>query len=73
MPRPLLTNKFLIDETGAEYGKLMVIERMHNTGSNGSRYRCECECGREVFAKGQHLRNGTKTCCSWCKTNKGGA
>lgn len=57
---------------GQKFGKLTVIERSPNKGSNGAiRWICECDCGEKCEAVGSDLRNGRKTHCGCSrKTNK---
>lgn len=51
----------LINEIGNKYGRLTVIERAENR--NGVRWRCRCECGKEIEVLGTSLRSGnTKSC-----------
>ena len=51
----------LINEIGNKYGRLTVIERAEN--KNGVRWRCRCECGKEIEVLGTSLRSGnTKSC-----------
>lgn len=52
----------LICLTGAVYKRLTVIERVPN-GKRGVRWRCVCECGRNVIAYGRDLVAGIKGSC----------
>lgn len=53
----------LIDMTGQRFGRLLVKER----GKNGKRgkvyWRCQCDCGKEVSVRGDHLRDGRVHSC----------
>lgn len=52
-----------IDLTGQKFGRLTVKERAENSKQNRARWKCICDCGREVIVEGQHLRSGvTKSC-----------
>src|ERR1700722_4995249 len=52
-----------IDITGQKFGRLTVIEYSHKTSSRASIWKCLCECGKEVFIHGAHLKDGhTKSC-----------
>lgn len=53
----------VIDETGKVYGYLTVIERVENDKSGRAKWKCRCQCGKEVIVLGKHLRSGnTKSC-----------
>lgn len=53
----------LIDMTGARVGRLTVLDRAGN-GRRGKVYwRCRCDCGAEVAARGDHLRYGLVQSC----------
>ena len=53
----------LIDLTGKKFGRLVVLERAENDWNKNPRWRCRCECGREVIVLGHLLRNGNTTSC----------
>ena len=48
----------LKDLVGHRCGRLIVIERAGSRG-RASRWRCQCDCGKEHFAIGTALRRGT--------------
>lgn len=54
----------LIDMAGVRYGRLVVIERdREKQVTHNLKWRCLCDCGREVTVLGTSLRNGaTKSC-----------
>jgi hypothetical protein len=53
----------LIDITGSVFTRLTVIERVEDYINGSARWRCRCECGKELVVLGQRLRNGhTKSC-----------
>jgi 5-methylcytosine-specific restriction endonuclease McrA len=62
----------LIDETGNRYGKLTVIKRMSSKGKRAA-WLCKCDCGNEVIKRGDHLRDGQKSCGRLCELQKGKA
>ena len=55
------------DEVGHFYGRLAVIERADNhifpNGNISARWRCVCQCGKEVVVIGSALRSGNTTSC----------
>lgn len=52
----------LKDLTGQKFGRLTVIERAENKGSQ-TYWRCKCECGKEVIVNAYCLtHNHTKSC-----------
>lgn len=54
----------IIDERGAKYGRLLVVDFSHTNGDNGRTYwKCKCTCGKEVIAQGKLLRNGHIKSC----------
>ncbi|HEL1065101.1 TPA: hypothetical protein TVE75_000515 [Streptococcus equi subsp. zooepidemicus] len=61
-----------IDLTGQRFGKLTVLNRAPTTEKEAT-WCCQCDCGKEIIARGSSLRNGaSQTCgCSrsdWAKT-----
>jgi len=48
------------NESGNRYGRLIVVERARVKRSlqarSGSTWRCMCDCGAELLARGQELR-----------------
>ena len=60
-----------VDETGARYGKLLVMARDTYTKGNGTRWLCKCECGRITSVRGADLRAGTYSSCGCTKAGKG--
>jgi hypothetical protein len=50
------------DLTGNKFGRLLVVS-FHEDGSNGGKWRCSCDCGKEKVAYGSNLVSGaTKSC-----------
>lgn len=50
------------DLTGSRFGRLSVLEFM-GTEAGRTRWRCLCDCGKEVVVKGIYLTTGdTKSC-----------
>ena len=47
---------------GERFGKLTVIEKVKD-GSNSSRWRCICDCGKEVIAFRYNLMSGVTSSC----------
>ena len=57
----------LIDLTGQKFGRLTVIERADEyvspKGQRHIRWLCNCDCGKQITVKGNHLKSGnTKSC-----------
>lgn len=52
------------DLTGKRFGNLVVLSRLpENTNSGGTRWRCKCDCGKEVEVAALNLSHGdTKSC-----------
>lgn len=53
----------LKDLTGQKFGRLTVIERAENTRCGQARWKCRCQCGKEVIITGELLRNGVTSSC----------
>jgi hypothetical protein len=52
------------DLTGQRFGRLVAVERILNyKGTTYTRYRCICDCGKEVVVYMGFLKNGTTTSC----------
>ena len=51
------------NEIGKRYGKLVVIEEAGIDSSKHKLWRCQCDCGNIIEARGSKLRNGEKTHC----------
>ena len=53
----------LIDLTGKQFGRLIVLSRAANSKSGRTRWNVQCSCGGEKTVDGAHLREGmTKSC-----------
>lgn len=50
-------------EIGNKYGHLTVIEEAGIDSSNHKLWKCRCDCGKEIIARGSRLRNGEKQDC----------
>lgn len=51
------------DLVGKQFSRLKVVERAENSKEGRARWRCICECGKEVVVLGKCLRSGhTKSC-----------
>lgn len=57
------------EESGNRYGKLFVIGRDLEAESEGVRWLCRCDCGKELSVEGYCLRNGNSTSCG-CKRSE---
>ena len=52
-----------IDLTGQKFGRLTVIERVENNKHGKARWKCECECGNDVFIPTGDLKSGRTQSC----------
>jgi hypothetical protein len=48
---------------GERFGLLRVLERAGSDRHGGALWRCACDCGREVSARGTELRRGSYGSC----------
>ena len=60
----------LIDETGNQYGRLIVLDRAESNKHGQPLWRCRCECGREVEVVGSSLRRGRMRSCGCLRKEK---
>lgn len=58
-----------LDMLGFRSGKLLVIQRVQNTPKGQARWKCRCNCGKEVLVEGSCLRSGNSTSCG-CKHHR---
>jgi hypothetical protein len=45
----------LVDRTGHQYGRLIVVSRAENDKRGNARWTCICECGKELVVAAKHL------------------
>lgn len=55
-------NRF-IDITGNRYDRLVVIEYIGNVNDNRQHWLCQCDCGKNITARGDSLKAGTTKSC----------
>ena len=55
--------------TGQRFGRLLVIEEVIKENSNGTYWKCKCDCGNETIVKGSTLNSGHTSSCG-CKTRE---
>lgn len=60
-----MTGNAFSDETGARYGRLVVLAKANLVGG-GARWHCVCDCGVETVVRGQGLRAGGSRSCGKC-------
>ena len=58
--------KGIKDLTGMKFGRLTVIKRCGNKGSNTT-WLCKCECGNEIIVRGDYLKSKRTTSCGCLK------
>jgi len=51
-----------INITGQRFGRLVALER-EGYGEGHVRWRCRCDCGRQIIAVGKNLRRGVSKSC----------
>lgn len=57
----------LIDLTGKRFGRLLVIKKDPKRPKSGTKWICQCDCGRVVSVFSRNLRRGTSTSCGCYK------
>jgi hypothetical protein len=56
----------LIDLTGKRFGRLSILSRAENTKTMKVRWKCLCDCGKEIDVQSCNLKSGnTKSCGCW--------
>lgn len=58
------------DIINQRFGKLIVIERSYPNVSNNAMWKCKCDCGKEIIAKGTLLRQGKIQSCGCLQKEK---
>lgn len=53
----------VIEMGGLTFGRLTVLAREGSDKRGRATWVCKCECGRELVARGDTLRNGLSTSC----------
>ena len=53
----------VIDLIGRRFGRLVVIERMENNKWGELMWKCKCDCGNIITARGGHLKDNNITSC----------
>ena len=62
------------DISGQRFGSLLVIERTKTTDKKQRAFwKCKCLCGKTIDVRGDRLRLGTSTKCSFCRNGMGRA
>lgn len=52
-----------MDLTGQKFGRYIVLKFDHISKSNGRKYLCLCECGKEKLVSGSKLKAGSTVSC----------
>lgn len=52
-----------VDHAGRRYGRLVVISRGPNGKRKQTRWRCKCDCGKDVLVTASSLRSGSSMSC----------
>lgn len=58
------------DLTGQRFGELTVLHRAENSLSRGTRWLCQCDCGRETVVFAGNLTRGNTTSCGCTRLAK---
>lgn len=69
-PAPKPTDYRFIDLTGHVYARLEVLDFAGRDSRTRHVWRCICDCGKETFARADHLRAGRVTSCG-CLRDEG--
>jgi hypothetical protein len=65
--KEIAAERNFIDLVGHKYSRLTVIEQRESDKRGGSRWLCQCDCGKTLVVSSHNLRSGnTKSCgCLW--------
>lgn len=57
---------------GQKFGKLLVVEKTNEKAKNNGeyKYKCVCDCGKEILVRGSHLKQGNSTSCGCSRLRK---
>ena len=70
--RKIVSEVNKIDETGNRYTRLLVLSEVpRKRRNNAVCWRCLCDCGKYVIARGADLRYGATKSCGCLKAKKG--
>lgn len=70
--KELASKRQLVQMVGIKCGKLLVLESApKHPNSHLARWKCRCDCGREIVVSGAALRSGGSRSCG-CTTRKHG-
>lgn len=58
-----------LDLKGKKFGRLLVVEEVID--KKRSRWKCVCECGNEIEARGSHLKDGNIRSCGCFRKERG--
>lgn len=50
------------ERIGLRYGRLLVIDKLYIRGL-GTGWKCQCDCGKEIYAAGHNLDSGNTASC----------
>lgn len=62
MPKPIPLPRGVNDLSNRAFGRLTVLEYLHTEHAHAI-WRCRCECGTEIEARGQQLVSGRVVSC----------
>lgn len=60
-----------IDLTDRRFNKLVVIQRSGSDSKGNLLWLCKCDCGKEIVARGDHLRKGVSGSCGCNRVTHG--
>lgn len=58
-----------IEMNGLKFHRLLVLGEAGKASNGKSMWRCQCECGKEVIVRGDHLRGGRIKSCGCLGAN----
>lgn len=58
----------IIDLTGQKFGRLTAIKRVGSSKNKSALWLCKCDCGNEIIATSNNLRNGNTQSCGCLAT-----
>lgn len=62
--------KLFHDLSGQRFGRLTVVEQAERSKAGEIRWRCRCDCGREIVTQANNLTSGSSKSCGCWKHEK---
>lgn len=58
-----VSETFFVDLIGKKFGRLLILELDSMDKVHGARWKCICDCGKEIIVRADSLKNGHTNSC----------